>query len=475
MSDLKKKARNGIAWSLLDKVVNQSGNFILLIYLSRILSPSDFGLIAMLAIFLAVTQSLIDSGLSQALVQRSHKITQEDLSTVFFLNLTISIVLYSCLYFVAPYISTFYSQPDLVPLSRIIFIIIIINSFMIVPKAILTIAVDFKSLSIANTISTLISAIVAVYMVKNNYGYWSLVGMNMSRAFSIALLYFSLTRWLPSLIFSLESFKRLFSFGSKLLVAGLVATTVQNLYTVMIGRHFSASQVGYYQQGNNYTNILSETISSVVQGVTYPLMTSIQEDTKRLVEIYIKVMGVVTLITFPVFIGFMAIAEEFVVLFLGEKWISIVPILIILSFARMITPISVLNLNILNAKGRSDLFLKTDLAKLPLSIGALVVALPYGIKAIAIAQVVSVFISFFINAYFPGKLFGFGAMAQLRQIFPVVTASLVMFLMIYGIQLDSLWLQLILKVVLGAFVYFSVCKILKVKALDDIKKILNNR
>jgi teichuronic acid exporter len=465
----------GVLWSLLDKVINQAGQFILLIYLSRVLSPSDFGLIAMLAIFLAVAESLINSGFSQALIQKSTKVTEVDLSTVFYVNLVLSGLLYVILYISAPAIASFYSQPELIELSRVLFLVVIINATAIVPRSKLLIAINFKSQGLINSASMIVSTIVAVYMVSEGFGYWSLVGMNVAKSLTSSLLLIVFSKWLPQLLFSWDSFKSLFKFGSNLLIAGIVASTVQNLYTILIGRYFNTAQVGYFQQGYNYTNILAGTLSSIIQGVTYPVMTSIQEDKERLIGVYTKVMGVVTLVTFPVFFGFAAISEEFVLIFLGEQWKAIIPILIVLSFARLITPISALNMNILNARGRSDLFLKTDMCKIPMIIIALFIAIPYGIMAVAIAQLFSVFMSFFINAYYPGKLFGFGARAQLKQIFPIAIASLIMYLSIAFIKFDSLEIQMLTKILVGGGVYIALCWAFKVSAFTDVSNIIFSR
>lgn len=474
---LKNKAIFGAIWVLFDKIINQAGSFVLLIYLSQILSPSDFGLIAMLTIFLAVAQSLIDSGFSQALIQKSTKVTVDDLSTVFYVNLLASILLYFLLYALAPSIAIFYNQPELTLLSRVLFVVVIINALSLVPKTKLSIAIDFKTQGLINSVAMIASTIVAVYMVRDDFGYWSLVGMNLSKALINSILLIIFSRWYPKWVFSIESFKLLFSFGSKLMFAGVISTIVQNLYTILIGRYFNPTQVGYFQQGYNYTNILSNTLSSIVQGVTYPVMTSIQKDKNRLVQMYIKVMGMVTFLTFPVFVGFAAIAEEFVLIFLGEKWSPIVPILIILSFARVISPISSLNMNILNARGRSDLFLKADLIKIPVIIIALFIAIPFGIVAVAMAQLFSVVISFFINTYYPGKLFNFGAKQQLIQASPIIIASIIMYLAVSLVELDSLSLQLVIKTMVGVFVYILTCWCLNVRALKEIilimKKISN--
>ncbi len=471
-SSLRKKILKGVAWSLFDKIINQVGNFILLIYLSRVLTPSDFGLIAMLAIFLAVAQSLINSGFSQALIQKSKNVTEQDLATVFYVNLGMSFFLYFLLYLSAPSIASFYSQPEINNLSRVLFLVIIIDAIALVPRTKLIIEVDFKSQGLINSVSMIVSTIVAVYMVNNEFSYWSLVGMNIAKSTTNSLLLVFYSRWLPQLAFSYQSFRSLFKFGSNLLIAGVIATFVQNLYSVLIGRYFNATQVGYYQQGHNYTNMLSNTLLSVIQGVSYPVMTSIKEDEERMTQVYKRVMGVVMLVTFPVFFGFAAISEEFVSIFLGEQWKPIVQILIILSFARLITPISSLNLNILNAKGRSDLFLITDLSKLPMTIIAFIIAVPHGILGVAYAQLITVLISFFINAYYPGKLFGFGAKEQLKLLFPILLSSTCMYLGIILIKNESVELQLLIKVVVAFFSYIGLCLLFKIESFNSVLNIV---
>jgi len=312
-------------------------------------------------------------------------------------------------------------------------------------------------------------------MVHVDMGYWALVGMNLGRAITTAMLLIVITRWRPLWAFSMQSFHSLFSFGSKLLVAGLVATIGQNLYAVLIGKRFSVDQLGYFQQGYNYTNMLSGTLSSVVQGVTYPIMTSVKTDTGRLVGIYSKVMGVVTFITIPIFVGFASVSEEFVLIFLGEKWLPMVPVLIVLSLARMITPISSLNMSILNATGRSDLFLKIDLSKLPMVLVFLVIALPYGIVAVAISQLVAVFISFFINAYYPGRLYGFGAKEQIKELLPILLASSIMAFCIYWIEFESMVLQFLLKIGVGSLIYIGLSWLFNIAALVNIVGIIKER
>jgi O-antigen/teichoic acid export membrane protein len=465
---LKKLALKGFYWSLLDKVINQIGMFFVMVYLARLLGPETFGLIGMLAIFIAISQSLINSGFSQALIQRSKHVTSEDLSTVFVTNIAVALVLYALLYFSAPYIAGFYNEPTIVNVSRILFLVLLIDALSVVPRAVLSIRVDFKSQAIASFFSSLVGAVVAIFMANNGYSYWSLVGLTLTRAAIFAILLGLFTKWKPGFRFYKASFTRLFSFGSKLLVAGLVATTVQNLHALLIGQKFGAADVGYFTQAHNLTNILSSLISSAFQGVTYPIMTSVNDDIPRLVSIYERLIQLTVVVTIPFFVGFASISNEFVNVFLGESWRPTVPLIMILSFARMITPLSSINLNILNAVGRSDLFLKVDLLKLPVTLLAIFVAVPFGIIAVAWAMLATVVISFLINTYYPGKLFGFGASRQIRVCAKPICAALIMFGAVSIVDIADPLSMLVLKILVGVCVYSMVLAMMAPRIVKDI-------
>lgn len=451
---LRKKAVQGFAWSLTDKLINQLGFLAVTLYLARLIGPESFGLIGMLTIFMLLAESVISNGFSAALVQRSKQVTPEDENTVFYINMLWGIAIYGVLYFSAPLIAKFYNAPELVDISRLLFLVIIINSFGVVVRAKLTIIIDFKSQAIASTIATLLSALVGVYLAQVGYDYWALVWMLVLKAALYTIFIWLFCRWWPQLIFSLESFKRLFKFGSNLMLAGFVATFVNNLYVALIGRYFNATQVGYFTQATNLSNYLYYFISSTLQGVTYPILTSVKEERERLVSIYKQLISITMLLSLPMLVGFAAVSHEFVSLVLGEEWLPTVPVLTALCFARAITPISAINMNILNAIGRSDLFLKVDLLKLPLTLGALLFSVPYGIEAVAWSMVMTSTVSFFINAYFPGKFFRFGGWEQLKAAKKYIFASLIMYVAVLWLHFDSdLWLLIIAKITLGAVLY----------------------
>jgi len=449
------------------------------LYLARVIGPESFGFVGMLMIFILLAESVVNGGFSQALVQKSNHLTEEDASTIFYVNLIWGVFVYILLYFSAPYIAEFYKQPELIDISRILFLVVIINSFTVVVRAKLTIKIDFKSQAIAGTLATLFSSIFSIWLVEFDYGYWSLVYYILSKSILNSIILWFFCKWLPQFIFSSNSLRSLFKFGSYLMIAGFVATFVNNLYVALVGKYFNATSVGYFTQATTLTNALSGVISSTLQGVTYPIMTSVKEDKERLVNIYKQLISITMLVSLPLLIGFAGISDSFVKVFLGDEWLPTIPLLVALSFARAITPISAINMNILNAVGRSDLFLKIDLLKLPMTLLALFIALPFGIEALAWAMVCTSFIAFFINAYYPYKLFNFGAIQQLKIASNYILSSILMYVIMNMIDIELEVLNLIVKIAIGIIVYYLFLLIVKdtlfIKVNKDIIKFIKNK
>ena len=471
---LRNKALSGLVWAITDKLFNQLGLLGVTVYLARLLGPESFGLIGMLTIFVLLTESVISGGFNQALVQRSSQLTESDSSTIFYVNFAWGLAIYAVLYCSAPHISEFYSQPELTAISRLLFVVIIINSLSVVVRAKLTIEVDFKSLTLANTFSTVASAGVGITLSIYGYGYWALVWLHISKSIVITLALWVYCKWFPRLVFSPNSFRSMFGFGSNLMFAGLVATFVNNLYVVLIGRYFSATHVGYYTQANFMSTAASEFISSTLKGVTYPILTSVKDDRERLTRIYKQLIGVTMMVSLPILVGLSAISYDVVTIILGDEWMATVPVLAILCLARAITPISIVNMNILNAIGRSDLFLFVDLSKLPMTLGALYIALPYGIEGLAWAVLATTCISFFINAYFPGKIFGFGGFSQLRIAWKYAVASLLMYVVVKFLFDANSMALLASKIFAGMVVYVLALLVLKdelyLNTIQDLKQ-----
>ncbi|PTP92704.1 lipopolysaccharide biosynthesis protein [Vibrio splendidus] len=467
---LYKKAMNGMLWNFFDKVINQVCSFIVIIYIARVIGPESFGLIGLLTIFLLLGESIVNSGFSQALIQKSKSVCDIDYHTIFIVNVIISFLVYILLYYSSPAISDFYSEPKLTDISRVLFLVIIINSFSVVCRAQLSINIDFKSIAIVNTISSLLGLLVAIIFVQLNYDYWSIVALNITKSAASSVLFFVYTKWRPRFIFSIDSFKSLFNFGVNLLISGLLAIFTNNLYSILIGKFYSTTQVGYFSQATNLTNTISTTITSVLQKVTYPILTSINDDKERLTEIYITLIKVTALISIPCMTGFAIIAEPFTHIFLGEEWVSIIPVLFYLSLARMFTPISAVNMNILNAIGRSDIFLKVDLIKIPIFLLGLYISLPYGINVIAIAMLATSVIAFFINAFYPGVFLGFGAIKQILHTYKIILSASIMYFVSLTFSFDSYLTELIFCLLVLPVVYFVSLLILREEILVNLLK-----
>lgn len=470
---LKNKALTGMIWNGIDKIAIKGIAFIIGIILARILMPSDYGLIGMLAIFIAFSDLFVGGGISQALIQKTDR-TDIDYSTIFHFNLIVSLICYLILFFTAPLIAQFFNAPQLTMLTRVLTLIIIINALTLVQQTRLTIKLDFKTQAIISLFSVVIGGAIGVFLAYNGFGVWSLVVQMLSSSFVRAASLFYVNKWIPMLIFSMSSFKRLFGFSSKLLAAGFVATVVNNLYSILIGKIFSSKDLGFYTKAKEYPELLSATLSTVLQGVSFPILASLQEDKDRMVSVYSRMMGMVVFFVVPSLTLFALLSEPFVRFFLTDKWLPVVPLMQWMCFARIITPISSLNMNILNAIGRSDLFFLVDISKLPLAIAALLITVPLGLTAVLIGHFATSFICYFINAYYPGKLFNFGALRQIKEMWRVVCATLVMSAVVFisMIFLPSDLLKLLVGIPVGFLTYLLAVYLLKANELKEIYQMM---
>lgn len=473
-SSLKSKATRGVLWSAVDKFAVQGGQFVIGVVMARLLMPKDFGLIGMLSILIAISQIFIESGMGTGLVQKKNR-SEIDYSTVFVFNFIVSLVFYLAFFFLAPLIANFYNIPELAQISQVLTLNIVINSFSVIQRAKLTINIDFKSIAKINVLSTILSGISGVILAFLGFGVWALVIKNVFGSIISSLMFVFLSKWQPSIKFSINSFRELFGFGYKLLIAGLYSQTLSNIYNVVIGKAYSAADLGFYDKARNFVIMSEGTVTSILFQVTYPILASVQEDKARMVEIYRRIIKMTAYFILPSLTLLALLADPFIRLLLTEKWLDAVPFLQLLCFSRIFYPISVINMNILNAIGRSDLFLKVDLSKLPMIVLALIITIPLGIKAMIIGQIVTSFISFFINAYLPGKYFGYGAISQLKDMLPIITVTLLMAGGVYLLNglLDSSWLKLLLGASSGVIFYFFVTRLLKIEEAKEVVALMS--
>lgn len=476
MSDLKQKTKIGIIWNILEKIAVQGIGFVLNIILARLLTPNDYGIVGMLTIFLTFSNVFIDSGFSRALIQKQDR-TENDYSTVLIFNIVISIIIYIILFFASPAIAQFYKTPELLQLQRVFFLVIILNSLTVVQNAQLQINVDFKHIAIINSFSVIISGIIAIIAAYNGLGPFALVIQTLSKALISAIMFWIIGKWVPKTGFSKKSFKNLFGFGSKLLVSGLLSTTITNVYNLVIGKVYNPASLGYYTRAQQFPEITSGTIASVLNTTTFPLMSSLQNNKDELANTLKKLIKMTSMIVFPAMIGLACLAEPIILMLLGERWLPAANLLFWIALSYVFTPLSVLNMNVLNAIGRSDLFLKIDLIKIPFILLTMIITFPISLKAIVIGKAVTAFLWLYINGYLIGKIYAFGAFKQLLCSWKYIISALVMGGIVTFVDfiVESSILSVFFGVFSGIFSYVLLLFLFKDSLVYDIMKKLKTR
>lgn len=452
-ASIKQKTINGLKWSFIDSIANQGLQFIIGIILARLLEPEKFGLIGMLTIFISVSQVFIDSGFGQAII-RKQDCKQIDLNTVFFFNLVMSIFLYFCLFFNARYVGLFFNQPALCQLLKVLGVVLIINAFGLIQRTLVNKEVDFKLQSKISIISSIISGVLAIWMAAKGYGVWSLVYKSISMQLITTLLFWIFNSWRPSFDFSIKSLRKLFQFSSKLLASSLLDIIYRNVYYLIIGKYFSFTELGYYTRANEFQNIPSANLTQIINRVSYPIISTIQDDPEKIKAVYKKMIKGTMFLSFMLMFGLAACSKQVILLTIGEKWLPAAEFLQILCLSGVFYPLHALNLNVLVVKGHSDIFLKLEVIKKILIVPTIIIGIHYGIRIMLITMVINSIIAYFLNSKESGKLIGYSSWAQLKDIFPSFIISVIMVAGVLGIgtfQMNTIFL-LLLQVSIGAFI-----------------------
>lgn len=415
---LKQKTLAGLFWTFSQQFSVQLINFAVQVILARILLPAEFGLIGMLTIFISIGNSLIDSGLTSSLI-RTPDANQRDYSTVFFINLAGSFIIYAILFSSAPLIARFYEQDGLTAIIRVYTISFLLRAFIGVQTTRLTKEMNFRAQMFMQIPSVIGGGITGILLAYWGYGVWSLVWMNLVQAFLFTVQHWIFTGWRPSLIFDWERFRYHFKFGYKLTLAGLLNAVYQNLYSLIIGKYFSATQLGYYTRAQTMQMFPVQNLSTALNKVTYPMFATIQNDDKRLKGVYRKLMQQVLFWVTPLMIVLAITAEPLFRLLLTEKWLPAVPYFRILCVTGILFPLQFYNLNILNVKGRSDLAFKLELVKKAFTTIGVFCAIPFGIYGLLYFQVLSSCFSFIVNSWYSGRLIDFSMQDQLFELLPI--------------------------------------------------------
>lgn len=470
---LRKKTIQGVAWSTIERFSLQTIQFIINIIMARLLLPSDYGLIGMLAIFLQLSQTFVDCGFTNALIQRKER-TEIDFSTVFYCNILIAFAFYIILFFTAPLIAKFYNLPQLTSITRIIALNFIFSSFSAVHKTKLTINIDFKTQSKTSLAAAIISGSIGIVTAYLGMGVWALVYQSIFNSLLMTILFWYFVRWKPLLKFSQQSFNDLFAFGSKLMIANFINIIYKNLYTLIIGKKFSAVMLGYYTRAEQFASFPPYNINAVISRVTYPILSSIQNDNKRLANTYRKYIQLTSFLIFPLMIGLAALSEPIIRLLLTEKWIGIVPLLQILCIAWMYDHISAINLNLLFVKGHSDKALKLEFIKKTIATIILFISIPFGLEGMCWGRVLYSLIATYLNAHYTKSLIGLGFAQQMKDIFPSMILSFAMGGIVLGITIfiKSSTLQLVIGICTGIIFYTLIAWRCKMNSFKEIIQLI---
>ena len=473
MASLKQKSITGMIWTVSERLGLQAVGLLISIILARLLEPSQFGLISMLAIFTAVAQSILDSGFGSALIQKKDA-DQTDASSIFFFNLILGVVLAGILSLAAPLIGEFFDQPTLVPITRFLSLTLIINAFSLVQTSLLTKAMDFKAQMKVSLLATIASGVIGIVMAYQGFGVWALVTQKISRSFFQAILLWVFNTWRPSFILSLTSLKTMFSFGSRLLASGLLDSIFRHLYQAFIGRVFSATSLGYYSKALSFESAATQATSGALSKVLYPALSSVQDDDQTLKKAYRKTIRLSLFIHFPLMIGLLAIADPLFRFLLTDKWSASIPYFQILCIIGLFYPLHVLNLNILKVKGRSDIFFRLEIIKKVMVIVAIAMTYRWGIMGLLYGQLATTLIAYYLNSYYSGQLINYSQWDQVKDLVSSLITAVVMGVMmsVAGlIDIESNFLMIILKVVVGFITYYLFSLMTCRKELSEFRSI----
>ncbi len=466
-----------MVWSLIDQFAHQGITFVVGIVLARLLSPQEFGLIGMTTVFIAFSQTFIQSGFAHALIRKKH-CTPADYSTVFYFNLVVAALFFLILFFLAGAISVFFDQPQLKPIIRVLATGLIINAFAHIQQTRLTKQLNFRLQARITLFAALIAGTAGVALAYHGFGVWSLVAKTLiGYAFS-ALLFWFWSKWKPLWSFSKDSFYELFSFGSKLLLIDIMETLYRNIYLLVIGKFFSATELGYFTRADKFKNLPSLNLTRVIQKVSYPVLANIQGDMQRLKTAYQKLIKTTMYIVFPAMFIMAASAEAMIVSLIGVQWLPAVPYLQLLCFVGMFYPLQVINLNMLKVQGHAGLFLKIEVIKKIMVFPVIIAGIIWGIQWMIFCMIVHAVTAFFIDSYYSGRQINYSSFMQLKDIASYFILSLItgfcVFLLPFFLLLAPIWI-LILQLTFGTLLIITLSALFRIDAYLFLKQIAGEK
>lgn len=480
-SDVNKiKVISALIWKLMERGGTQGVQFIVQIVLARLLAPTDYGMVAIIAIFIAIANVFVQNGFNTALIQKKN-VNATDYSSVFYISLAVASLLYVILFFIAPFIAAFFDMPQLSYILRVLAITLFFGAFNSIQNAVISRNLEFKKLFFSSLGAILISGAIGIIFAYKGFGVWALVAQQLANQFMVTIILWFTVKWRPQFIFSFESIKELFSYGWKLLVSALLDTLYMNLRSLIIGKLYNPAMLAFYDRGEKFPSLIVINIDGSIQSVMLPALSLQQDNKQRVKEMMRRSVVTSSFIIFPLMIGLAVIAEPLVQILLTDKWLPCVPFLQIMCAAYALYPIHTANLQAINALGYSDIFLKLEIIKKIVGLVILGGTIFYGVYAIAIGMLAGSIICVFINAYPNLKLLNYGYKEQWKDILPSLILSLITGIIVYSFKWFNMgnWSTLIIQISIGSIIYIALTKIFKLECytylLKTFKNILENR
>lgn len=473
---LKQQTKKGLYWKFAEQFANQGMQFVIGIVMARLLSPSDYGITALPAVFLAVAGIFAGAGFGSAMI-RKPELKEVDLSTAFYYSTGVGIIAYILLFMASPWIADFYNTPVLKPLIRVTALGFLYGPMGTPQNIILQRRLDFKTPAKISVICKIVAGIVGITMAFYGYGVWSLTISAMLAGIVGLCINFYVVRWYPKTGWSKESFKYLWGYGNKLMASQLIDTIYKNITPIVIGKFYSTADLGFYNRARGYASLPSSHATSVLQSVTFPVLSKMQDDDEFLKHNYRRILKTSAFVIFPIMMLLAGLSRPLIIIMITKKWEACIILLQIICFSLMWYPIHAINLNLLMVKGRSDWFLKLEIIKKIYGIIILASTLPFGLVVFCLGRILSSFIGLIVNTYYTGKLINCGFFIQMNDLAPIFILSLATFLISWGITqiIPNLWLQLIIGGIAGSAFYLGMAYLLKMGQLDDVKYMLKRK
>jgi teichuronic acid exporter len=470
---LKSQTKKGLYWKFAEQFSNYGIQFIIGIFMARMLSPEDYGITAIPAVFIAIAGIFADGGFGNALV-RKPELNEKDLSTSFYYSMAIGLCCYIILFCVSPWMADFYNVPILKPLMRVTALSFLYSPIGTVQRVLLSRKLDFQTPAKISVVCRLLAAVIGIVMAYTGYGIWALVISSLVAGIIGTLITLFVVRWYPKTGWSKESFNYLWGFGNKMIGSQLLDSIYNNITPIFIGKYYTPTDLGVYNRAEGYAKMPSQNVHGVISSVTYPVLSKIQDDVDRLAYNYRRMIRVTAFIVFPLMLMLSALSRPLILIMITAKWEPCIILLQILCFSMMWWPIHAINLNLLLVLGRSDYFFKLEIIKKIYGLIILIFTLPMGLIAFCSGRILSSLISLWVNTYYTKKIINLGFWEQLNDLKHVLFLSLVMFFIVLGCTyiISNLWLQLIVGGVIGLTMYLGGAYLLKMEEIKDIKYLL---